>query len=172
MLAYTFDTRTDEACNRLKKLLSHFNLTRYFTDGLCAIILAESIYYTESKGVDLTMFFTAEVVNAQNQTALTILLANKYVQFNATIKVFSLYCISDELSVPLREKIIVERKMDISGIDYKRKALDHRQQISTAKKARENTRALIKTNQLVSAQAEVIHVLEQKVCTLENQLQE
>lgn len=36
VLAYTFGNRTDDSCNRLKKLLSPFNITQYFTDGLSA----------------------------------------------------------------------------------------------------------------------------------------
>ena len=36
ILAYTFGARTDQVCQRLKKLLSPFNVVKYFTDGLTA----------------------------------------------------------------------------------------------------------------------------------------
>lgn len=36
VLAYTFGSRTDEACNQLKQLLRPFNIKKYFTDGLGA----------------------------------------------------------------------------------------------------------------------------------------
>ena len=36
LLAYTFGSRTDAACQQLKRLLTTFNVTKYFTDGLGA----------------------------------------------------------------------------------------------------------------------------------------
>jgi insertion element IS1 protein InsB len=36
ILAFTFGARTDECCERLKKLLSPFKVVKYFTDGLKA----------------------------------------------------------------------------------------------------------------------------------------
>jgi insertion element IS1 protein InsB len=36
ILAFTFGSRKDEVCKKLKKLLEPFNISRYFTDGLPA----------------------------------------------------------------------------------------------------------------------------------------
>ena len=36
IVAYTFGDRTDATCEKLKKLLRPFSITRYFTDGLGA----------------------------------------------------------------------------------------------------------------------------------------
>jgi insertion element IS1 protein InsB len=36
VLAYTFGDRTDATCHQLEQLLSPFNITKYFTDGLGA----------------------------------------------------------------------------------------------------------------------------------------
>ena len=36
ILTFTFGSRKDEVCQKLKKLLGPFNVTRYFTDGLPA----------------------------------------------------------------------------------------------------------------------------------------